>query len=112
MGMRVDSVHVTANRIAEAPASRGAHDAHEELVRELALHIVGPRSGFVELSIIDATSAKVLVSTNSAKESELNVDQNYFEKGKEALYLQQPYYSAELNAPAMFAAAPVRGPDA
>ncbi len=111
LGTEADVVHDTADLIAAAPAARGAHAAHEELVRELALHIVGPRSGFVELSIIDATSAKVLVSTNSAKESELNVDQNYFEKGKEALYLQQPYYSAELNAPAMFAAAPVRGPD-
>src|SRR5260370_8415014 len=59
LGTEADVVHDTADLIAAAPATRGAHAAHQELVRELAFRIVGPRSGFVELAIIDAKSATV-----------------------------------------------------
>ena len=50
-------------------------------------------------------------STDPAQEGKSKIGFLYFEKGKNDSYLQAPYFSPDLKAPAMTFAVPVRTPD-
>jgi len=106
-----DIVQETANLLAVTPSSREWQAAHANLVQELQSHVNRPFSGYLELSVINPLTGRVLASSNSLTEGRSKSGQLYFENGKRGLYLQPPLYSAELQAPARFAGTPILGPD-
>jgi PAS domain S-box-containing protein len=111
LAAETDIEQETMEVISTAPATSEARAAHAALVQELQSHTNRVLSGYMELFIIDPKSGRVLASSNSTTEGRLKSGQLYFENGKTELYLQSPFYSAELQAPARFAGAPILGPD-
>jgi hypothetical protein len=84
----------------------GADTARRRIVAELQPNVGGRRSGFVELFVIEP-GGKVIASTDPVQEGKSKVGHLYFENGAKGLYLQPPYFSRDLQAPAMTAAVPL-----
>ncbi len=93
-------VQKTADVIGGASMTSEAHALLEHELAERA-------NGYIELFIIDPNSGKVLASTNPAEEGKSKIGHPYFENGKTNIYLQTPYQSTDLKAPAMSIGAPV-----
>jgi PAS domain S-box-containing protein len=106
-----DVAEKAATLIAAPPASEAARSAHAVLLQELEPHLVGLHCPYLELFVLEPESAKVMASTSPAQEGKFKLGHPYFDNGKKGLYLQAPYYSAEMAAPAMTAAIPLRGAD-
>ena len=100
-----------ATLIAAPPASEAARSAHAVLLRELEPHLAGLNHPFLELFVLEPESGKVMASTSPAQEGKFKRGYPYFDKGKQGLYLQAPYHSADLAGPAMTAAIPLRASD-
>jgi signal transduction histidine kinase/CheY-like chemotaxis protein len=90
--------------------SSEAKRARQRIVDELRSNIGGPRSGYLELYIIEP-GGKVIASTDPQQEGKSKIGHPYFDNGKKEVYLQGPYFSADLHAPAMTAATPLRTDD-
>jgi GAF domain-containing protein/HAMP domain-containing protein len=64
---------------------------------------------FVELSLLDAETGLTVVSTEVRNEGEFHLEETYFEKGREGLFLQPPIFDPTINAPTILIARPVQG---
>ncbi len=83
-----------------------AQTAHDELVENLRPHLA--QGGFLELSILDPQSGKVLASTTPLEEGKFKEDRLYFINGKSGPFVQNLYYSIALQKIAMTASAPLK----
>ncbi|MBI3546418.1 MAG: EAL domain-containing protein [Gammaproteobacteria bacterium] len=97
-----------ARLIAAVPMSAEARSAHAMLLRELESYLSNPDSAYLELFVMDPKNGRVIVSTSPAEEGKSKVGHLYFDNGKTDLYLQTPYYSADIKLPLMTAALPLR----
>ena len=104
-------VERTTILVAAIPGSEEARAAHALLVKDLDPHLTGARSGYIELFIVEPEGGKVVASTSPAEEGKFKIGHEYFDQGKNGLYLQAPYISRDLKAPAMTAAVPLRSAD-
>ncbi len=89
-----------------APNSTEAQAAHDELVANLTPHLA--QGEFMELSLLDPQSGKVLASTNPAEEGMFKEDRPYFINGKIGPFVQNLYYSISQQSIAMTASTPLR----
>ena len=87
-------------------SSTEAQVAHDEMIANLTPHL--KQGDFLELSLLDPQSGKVLASTNPAEEGKYKEDRPYFINGKTAPYVQNLYYSIALQSIAMTAASPLK----
>ena len=62
---------------------------------------------FLILMLLDPETGQVIAATDPSEEGKPRMDRPYFLEGKKGTYLTPVYFSAELQAPAMTAAAPV-----
>ena len=106
-----DLVERAAILMAAVPASEEARAAHALLLKELEPHLSGPRAGYIELFVIEPEGGKVVTSTSPTEEGKSKIGYAYFDKGKTGLYMQAPYHSVDLKAPAITAAVPLRSAD-
>ena len=88
------------------PNSPEAQAAYGELIENLKPHIT--QNEFLELSLLDPVSGKVLASTNPIEEGKYKEDRLYYMKGKVEPYVQNLYYSMSLQAIAMTASSPLK----
>lgn len=93
---------------AAPPDSAATRRAHAQLVAELKPRTRVGHHLFLELFVIEPEQGKIIVSTNPAEEGKFKEDRPYFINGKEAPYVQPPYYSLVRQGPAMTVAVPVR----
>jgi len=107
----VDLDGKAANLIAAPPGSEEARSAHAILLEELGPRTTSPHSGFTELFVMEPESGKVMASTSPAEEGKSKLGHPYFDSGKTQFYVQAPYQSLDLKAPAMTAAIPLRATD-
>jgi PAS domain S-box-containing protein len=103
-----DVAEKAANLVAAAPASEEARSAHAIVLDELEPHLVGHRGAYLELFVMEPAGGKVVASTSPAEEGKFKLGHPYFDNGKTNLYLQAPYHSVEMAAPAMTVAIPLR----
>jgi PAS domain S-box-containing protein len=89
-----------------APNSPEAQAAHGELIENLKPHLT--QNEFLELSLLDPRSGKVLASTNPAEEGKYKEDRPYYVKGKTEPFVQNLYYSIALQSIAMTASSPLK----
>ena len=61
---------------------------------------------FVELSLLDAETGVIVVSTEVSAEGQPHAEETYFRKGKEGLFLQPPILDPAINAPTILIARP------
>ncbi|MBI3776268.1 MAG: EAL domain-containing protein [Gammaproteobacteria bacterium] len=106
-----DMVEKTATLIDAIPGSPIASSAHTVLLGALDPHLTNSDAVFSELFIVDVHSGKVLVSTHPSEVGKVKFGRPYFEHGKSNLYVQVPYYSADIHAVTMTAALPLRAGD-
>ena len=106
-----DVAEKAANLVAAAPASEEARLAHAIVLDELEPHLVGHRGAYIELFVMEPAGGKVVASTSPAEEGKFKLGHPYFDNGKTNLYLQAPYRSADMAAPAMTVAIPLRATD-
>jgi PAS domain S-box-containing protein len=106
-----DVAEKAATLLAAPPASEAARSAHAVLLQELEPHLAGLHCPYLELFVLEPESGKVMASTSPAQEGKFKLGHPYFDNGKKGLYLQAPYHSADLAAPAMTAAIPLRAAD-
>jgi two-component system sensor histidine kinase/response regulator len=107
----LDLTERTSLLIAADPASEERPSIYAGLLRELNPHLAGHHSSYTELFVIEFESGKVIASTSPAAEGKSKIGYEYFENGKNGLYVQAPYNSPDLNVPAMTVAGPLRSPD-
>lgn len=67
----------------------------------------GNRGQFLNFLLIDPTTSEVLLATNPREEGKYKENFAYFLEGRNAPYVQPPYYSPELMGLAMTASTPV-----
>jgi PAS domain S-box-containing protein len=103
-----DVAEKAANLVAAAPASEAARSAHAIVLDELEPHLVGHRGAYLELFVMEPAGGKVVASTSPAEEGKFKLGHPCFDNGKTNLYLQAPYRSVEMAAPAMTVAIPLR----
>jgi GAF domain-containing protein/HAMP domain-containing protein len=65
---------------------------------------------FVELSLLDAETGVIVVSTEVKAEGESYLEETYFKRGQEESYVQPPIFDPAINAPTILIARPVEGP--
>jgi len=78
---------------------------------EVAVRLRGflrKKVAFVELSLLDAETGSVAVSTEVRAEGQSHFGETYFEKGREGLFLQPPIFDPTINAPTIVIARPVQ----
>jgi GAF domain-containing protein/HAMP domain-containing protein len=78
---------------------------------EVAVRLRGflrKKVAFVELSLLDAETGSVSVSTEVSAEGQSHFGETYFEKGREGLFLQPPIFDPAINAPTILIARPVQ----
>jgi PAS domain S-box-containing protein len=96
-----------ASELSQAAANTSeAQAAHDELIEYLKPHL--PQGEFVELSVLDPQTGKVLASTTAVEEGKFKEDRPYFVNGKIGPFVQNLYYSISLQSIAMTAAAPLK----
>jgi signal transduction histidine kinase len=81
--------------------------AHDRLVAELDLS-TGQGSRFLRLLVLHPDSGRIIAATEPNEEGHFKEDRPYFVQGREGPYIQNVYYSLELQGPAMTVSAPVR----
>jgi signal transduction histidine kinase len=84
--------------------------AHDHLVAELA-HSLDAGTPFLGLFVLHAETGRIVASTNSDEEGRFKEDRQYFIQGRETPYIQNVYYSLQLQEPAMTVSAPIYGED-
>ena len=99
-------INLTSSLRDSAPDSQEYQAAHDGLVKNLEPYISNDE--FFELSLIHPESGQILASTDPAEEGKFKEDREYFLKGKQALFVQNLYYSIPLQTIAMTASAPLK----
>jgi PAS domain S-box-containing protein len=94
------------NLLKSTPNTLEAELAHDDLVNKLKPHL--SRNDFLELSLLDPVSGKVLASTNPIEEGKFKEDRSYYVNGKTVPFVQNLYYSIALQSIAMTASAPLK----
>src|SRR5258708_35577560 len=92
---------------AAAPDSPEAKAAQDRLIAEFSPK-VGEKRQFLELFLIQPETGQIIAGTDPTSEGKVVTDQTYFMKGKDAPFLEPPYYSTQLGKPTMFPAIPLR----
>jgi GAF domain-containing protein/HAMP domain-containing protein len=90
----------------------GSHD-RLAAYSEVAVRLRGflrKKVAFVELALLDAETGLTVVSTEVRGEGESHLEETYFEKGQEGLFLQPPIFDPTINAPTILIARPLQGP--
>jgi PAS domain S-box-containing protein len=105
----VDLAEQSSLLVAAASGSEERLAIYAALSKDLHSHLSGLR--YSELFVIEAETGTVIASTNPAEEGRSKIGHAYFQQGRIGLYLQPPYNSPTLNAPAMTVAAPLRSSD-
>jgi PAS domain S-box-containing protein len=100
------TIQAASDLISAAPTSSDAQLAHDQLVENLKPHLV--QGEFLELSILEPQTGKVLASTSPTEEGKFKEDRPYFVKGKTGPFVQNLYYSISLQSIAMTASAPLK----
>ena len=90
-----------------SPRSREREVVHDWLIAELEPRVAGGE--FLDLFLLDPKSGRVLLGVEPGREGQSKADRAYFLEGKKGSYTTPIYYSPELRAPTMLAAAPVLG---
>jgi PAS domain S-box-containing protein len=108
---QADVVEKAANLLAAAPTSEQARSARAILRQEFGAPLTSHRSGFTELFVMEPEGGKVVASTSPAEEGKVKLGHPYFDHAKTQLFLQAPYHSADMAAPGMTAATPLRATD-
>ena len=97
--------------LASVPAdSPGAQGLGDGLRRHLTPW-VGDKGGFHSMMIIEPVHGKAIVSTRQADLGTFKENRPYFINGLKAPYLQNPYFSISLQAPATVVSTPIALPD-
>jgi PAS domain S-box-containing protein len=99
------TLHDEVVRLANAPDSSAGQLSFKR-TREILKSSLGPQ--YVALSVLHATTGKVLVSTRKEDVGASKKGDSYFENGKNNPYVKNPYFSASLKAPAMAVSTPIR----
>jgi signal transduction histidine kinase/DNA-binding response OmpR family regulator len=94
--------------VAPTPTSGAARSLRLLVLQELAPLTSRRDAVFAELSVIDARSGIVLVSTTETEEGRSKSRSPYLDRGKSGTFLLGPYNSVALKRPAMIVAAPLR----
>jgi PAS domain S-box-containing protein len=89
------------------PGSPEFQAATESLVTKIKPRLA--TSGYVQVSLIDPQTGQVIASTMAEEVGQLKTDEPYFLSGKTATYVENPHYSAALQAFTMSAATPLYG---
>jgi len=92
------------------PDSAEAHAAHDRMVQELKTRS-GPGQGFMDFLVIEPLEGEVVMATDPAEEGKFKEDREFFIRGKQGPFVQNPYYSFSLSSAAMTASAPFRTAD-
>ncbi len=103
----IDSVETLSSAAPGAPEARAAHD---NVVADLHPRI-GSGQAFLALFVIEPENAQVIASTNPDDEGKFKETFPYFIQGKNGPYIQNVYYSMDLQAPAMTVSAPLHAAD-
>jgi PAS domain S-box-containing protein len=100
------TIQAAADLLQAAPNSPDAKVAHDELLATLKPHLAPGK--FLELSILDPQTGKIIASTNPTEEGKYKENRPYFLIGKSGPFVQNLYYSISLQSIAMTAAAPLK----
>ncbi|MFH2038810.1 MAG: PAS domain S-box protein [Chloroflexota bacterium] len=93
-----------------AEGSAEANLAHATLVKDLA-NWSGEGHRFLAMELIDATTGRVLISTDASQEGNFRKEQSFFINGLQSAFIQNPEYDLTNQQIRMTAAAPVSSPD-
>ena len=88
------------------PDTSPHQEFHDRIVLDL-LPYTGAEGRFISLFIMHPESGRVLVSTNPIEEMRFKENRQYFISGRTGAFVQNPYFSLALNAPAMTVSAPI-----
>jgi PAS domain S-box-containing protein len=83
-----------------------AASRYETLYAELQSRVSGGE--FLVLLLIDPQTGEVVMATNPDEEGKFKADRSYYRRGRKEAHVSAIYFSEELQAPAMMAAAPLR----
>ncbi len=92
------------------PGSRAARLAHDALVEHVRAW-AGRGASFRTLLVIEAATGRVVAATDPAAEGRSKADRPYFLGGRTRPFIQNPYLSQDLGAPAITFAVPVTSRD-
>ena len=90
--------------------SAAARTAHDHLVLELSPSS-SPAYGFLALFVLDPETGQVIAATDSATEGTFKEDRPYFSAGKNGPYVQNAYYSLQLQKPVIVVSTPLTAGD-
>ncbi|GIV95785.1 MAG: hypothetical protein KatS3mg057_0442 [Herpetosiphonaceae bacterium] len=93
-----------------APDSQGMRTLQSNLVQQLRLLMHGDQH-FVQVAVLHPESGLPIAATHPAEARAFDPNQPFFRYGKDRPYLQNPYYSSDLQRPVMVAAGPIRSAD-
>ena len=97
----------TRSLVAAFPDASETHTAHENLVQELKS--IGGRH-FLDMLVIEPDFGMVMASTDRGERGKFKENRLYFLNGKKGPYVQNPYYSFQLQGQAMTFSAPIMSP--
>lgn len=84
--------------------------AEARLIRELSVR-TGQGQEYLAFLILAPDTGEPLLATSREEKGTPSENQDYYVQGKTTSFVSKVYYSAELQAPAMMASAPLRGED-
>ena len=70
-----------------------------------------PAYGFLSLFVLDPDTALVIAATDAATEGTFKEDRPYFRAGKDGPYVQNAYYSLQLQKPVIVVSIPLKAGD-
>jgi PAS domain S-box-containing protein len=100
------TVQAAFDLLQAAPNSPESQLAHDELVENLTPHL--SQGEFLELSLLDPQSGRVLASTDPVEEGKFKENRPYYINGKTRPFVQNLYYSISLQSIAMTASTPLK----
>jgi PAS domain S-box-containing protein len=83
---------------------------HDRFVKELQ-GWAGSGRGYLDWSVMDSLSGRVIASTDHGEEGKFRENQPYFINGKLGPYLQNLYYSSSVQGTLITVSAPIRSDD-
>jgi PAS domain S-box-containing protein len=94
----------------ESANSEVAQAAHDDLLSDF-MTWTGEEQVYSSLSLLHADTGRVQVASDPSEEGKFREHQPYFIFGRERPYLQNVYYSLQVQGPAIATSAPLRSPD-
>ena len=98
------------NILVSAENADEVQEAHDQLVAELQLS-AGEISPFLRLLVLNPDSGRIIAATYPDEEGHFKENLPYFINGRDGPYVQNVYYSFEIQSPAMTVSAPIRAAD-